>query len=408
MSVFPVQWQAFSSPEEQLTYLKEHKLTPKTFTAPKELYYAGIYQSQPVICTVEGYVDNYTAVIKVGDEYHCIHPDYLLEMQSGRSGVRRSPSRRQGTAAPKEKEKENAVDFVAIDFETATSNHNSACSLGIALVQGLEVVETWYHLIQPPENSYEAGTVRVHGITPAQTENQPTSEELWPEIRRFFDKKLVVLAHNARFDTSVLRNSFSGAKELPNFKYGDTLKMVKEIVPGRHGLDACCEYFGIELEHHHNALDDAIACAKIAIACVKLAGCDSFSAYVKQQKLSLADFHQKSFKSYNPYASKAVRISDLSATVEQFDMTHPLYQKNIVFTGDLELSRSDAMQLALNKGAVVKSSVSAKTDVLVIGRQGQTPETPVSSKEKKARELIAAGKELKILEEAEFLALVKE
>lgn len=30
-------------------------------------------------------------------------------------------------------------------------------------------------------------------------------------------------------------------------------------------LDSLCEFFGIPLEHHHNALDDAIAAAKLGI-----------------------------------------------------------------------------------------------------------------------------------------------
>ena len=45
------------------------------------------------------------------------------------------------------------VDFVAIDFETASGNPNSACSVGLAFVVGLEVVATTHRLIKPPETN---------------------------------------------------------------------------------------------------------------------------------------------------------------------------------------------------------------------------------------------------------------
>ena len=402
MSVQPTSWQPFASDEARLEYLKDHKLTPKSAKAPKPLFYSGIDAEGTELCTAEGVVDDCTLVIKVGEEYHCIHPDYLAEMQKGTS-VRRGTSTR-SAAGKSPKSKATGIDFVAIDFETATGSYDSACSLGIAVVREMQVAETWYHLIQPPMNRYEEGNVRVHGITPAQTAGEQSLNALWPEISRYFDGNLIV-AHNARFDVSVLRKSLSGSERIPNFKYADTLTMVRNVVPGRHGLDACCEYFGIVLEHHHNALDDAVACANVAICCAKAAGCDSFSAYLRQERISRTDFHRKDNR-FNRYAHKAVKLSEVTATVDQFDLTHPLYQKNVVFTGDLSIDRADAVQLAVNRGALVKSGVSGKTDFLVIGTHGQPENARMSSKEKRARELQQAGKEIRLLSEEEFLKLV--
>lgn len=402
MPITPQEWFPFPSEEKRLDYLKEHKLTPKTYKEPKPLFYSGIYAEGTEVCTAEGLVNENTLVIKVGDEYHCIHPDYLLEMQSSRKSSAAPRKTAPKPAAPK---KTGGIDFVAIDFETATGNYNSACSLGIAVVRDLEVAETWYHTFQPPYNYYEEGNVRIHGITPAMTENEKPFDDFWEEISPFFDKKNLILAHNARFDTSVLRKSLKSDEKVPNFKYADTLNMVK-FIPGRHGLDACCDYFGITLDNHHNGLEDAIACAKVAIACVKAGGYSSFADYMKREKPGVTDFHI--VRKNNLYAKKAVKISEVTATVDQFDLTHPLYQKRIAFTGDLTLDRGAAMQLAVNKGAVVRSGVSAKTDILVIGRQNEAPGAPMNSKELKARELTESGKaSIRLMEEAEFMELVK-
>lgn len=402
MPIAPQEWFPFSTDEQRLDYLKEHKLTPKTYKEPKPLFYSGIYAEGTEVCTAEGLVDENTLVIQVGEEYHCIHPDCLLEMQTGR----KSAAATKRTAKPAAPQKTGGIDFVAIDFETATGNYNSACSLGVAVVRDLEVAETWYHTFQPPFNYYEEGNVRVHGITPADTLMEKPFDDFWTEISGFFDKNNLILAHNARFDTSVLRKSLKNEEQIPNFRYADTLNMVK-FIPGRHGLDACCDYFGITLENHHNGLEDAIACAKVAIACVKAGGYSTFGEYMKREKLPTTSFHVT--KKNNLYAKKAVKMSELAPTVEQFDMTHPLYQKRIAFTGDLTLERGAAMQLAVNKGAVVRSGVSAKTDILVIGRQNEVPGAPMNSKEKKARELTESGKaSIRLMEEAEFMSLVKE
>ena len=58
------------------------------------------------------------------------------------------------------------TDFIAIDFETATGHRDSACAIGIAVVEDLKVVDTFYSLIQPPGLLFHPGNVRIHGITP--------------------------------------------------------------------------------------------------------------------------------------------------------------------------------------------------------------------------------------------------
>lgn len=59
-------WTPFSSPEEKLDYLKAHKLTPPSYEEPKQLYYEGAYCNEMRPCDVIGYVDNATAVIRIG------------------------------------------------------------------------------------------------------------------------------------------------------------------------------------------------------------------------------------------------------------------------------------------------------------------------------------------------------
>ena len=76
------------------------------------------------------------------------------------------------------------------------------------------------------------------------------------------------------------------------------------------------------------------------------------------------------------------------------DTNSELYGKTIVFTGTLsKLSRSEAKQIAISKGATVVSAISGKTDIVVIG------ENP-GSKLKKATEL-----GIKMMTEEEFLSI---
>ena len=43
-------------------------------------------------------------------------------------------------------------DFAAIDFETANGKRTSVCSVGVVVVRGGEVVDTFYRLIRPRHN----------------------------------------------------------------------------------------------------------------------------------------------------------------------------------------------------------------------------------------------------------------
>lgn len=96
--------------------------------------------------------------------------------------------------------------FVAIDFETATSQRNSACAVGVVVFERGAPTNTLSLLIRPPVNRYDDFNTMIHGICPSDTHHSPEFPEVWEQIEAMLNGRLVV-AHNTAFDISVLRRS---------------------------------------------------------------------------------------------------------------------------------------------------------------------------------------------------------
>lgn len=80
----------------------------------------------------------------------------------------------------------------------------------------------------------------------------------------------------------------------------------------------------------------------------------------------------------------------------------------VVFTGSLCMPRSEAATLAAKAGCEVTTGVNKHTTLLVVGDQDirALAGNEKSNKHRKAEDLIAAGKAIRIVTETNFLAIV--
>lgn len=86
-----------------------------------------------------------------------------------------------------------------------------------------------------------------------------------------------------------------------------------------------------------------------------------------------------------------------------------LFAKRIVFTGTLNsMSRAGAFQAAVDAGAKPITSLSARTDYLVLGAGAGygNPDLPQSTKHSKALALAAEGAPVRIIDEDQFVCLL--
>ncbi|HEX8268271.1 MAG TPA: 3'-5' exonuclease [Flavobacterium sp.] len=158
------------------------------------------------------------------------------------------------------------MTFTAIDFETATGYPESACAVGIVMVENGTVIDEFHTLIQPPNNEYWYRNTMVHGIRPAQTINGKTFDTVFPEIhKRIFGKKIV--AHNEAFDRNVLTKTmkyyglYYDELELAD-RWECTCKIYRQKGYKPANLKYCSDRNNINLVHHE-ALSDARACAQL-------------------------------------------------------------------------------------------------------------------------------------------------
>ncbi|MCD8391023.1 MAG: 3'-5' exonuclease [Firmicutes bacterium] len=154
------------------------------------------------------------------------------------------------------------MNFTAIDFETATSSFTSVCSLGICVVENNKIIERKELFIRPEPLEFNEYNIKIHGIPPAMVEDKPTFDEYWGEIRPYIEGKTVI-AHNASFDIRVLCSMLDMyGIPYPAFEYLCTVKLSQKAYPElpSHKLNKLCSALGIRF-HHHDACDDAYACA---------------------------------------------------------------------------------------------------------------------------------------------------
>lgn len=158
------------------------------------------------------------------------------------------------------------MTFTAIDFETATYHPESACAVGIITVNDGVITDEFYTLIQPPYNHYSYHNIRVHGITPTHTQDEKTFDGHFDAIRsRLFGRTIV--AHNESFDRNVLMRTmqhyglYYDELEISD-RWECTCKIYRAKGYKPANLKYCSERNNIEL-NHHDALSDALACAKL-------------------------------------------------------------------------------------------------------------------------------------------------
>lgn len=158
------------------------------------------------------------------------------------------------------------MDFVAIDFETATGERNSACSVALVDIQGGHMADSYYTLLKPPSLEFDAGNMEINGITPDMVKDAPTFAEIYPKLREMMEHRMVT-AHNCPFDMGVMRASI-WHYHLPKIKFDTccTVQISRKVWPEliNHRLNTIGDFFKIKF-NHHDALDDAKVCAKIPL-----------------------------------------------------------------------------------------------------------------------------------------------
>lgn len=158
--------------------------------------------------------------------------------------------------------------YVVVDVETPNKNMCSICQIGLIEVINGKVVWKFSSLVNP-EDEFEDFCVRIHGITPEMAASAPNFGELWKHIEPHWNGHVVV-AHNAKFDVGVIARALRKyGVYLQDVRYLCTVELARRILGGRHagtaihhgfGLKNLCGRFGLEMDHHHDAMSDTENC----------------------------------------------------------------------------------------------------------------------------------------------------
>ncbi|MBI5462666.1 MAG: 3'-5' exonuclease [Gammaproteobacteria bacterium] len=155
--------------------------------------------------------------------------------------------------------------FAAIDFETASHGRDSACAVGVVIVERGRIVDRLYELIRPPSRQF--AFTYIHGLSWEDVKDAPSFDAVWSGITRELTGVAFLAAHNAPFDKGVL-GACCATYELPapEQPFVCTVRLARaqwDIHPTK--LPDVCRHLGIDLRHHQ-ADSDAEACARIVIA----------------------------------------------------------------------------------------------------------------------------------------------
>lgn len=289
------------------------------------------------------------------------------------------------------------LDFVAVDFETANRSHASMCAVGAVRVRDGVVVDTFSSLVRPPEEfgDFEAGNIRVHGITAEAVEAAGSWLDIYPAFRAFVGGD-VVAGHNARFDSSVLVNTCGAYDiDLPTLSVVCTLQLARAALKlPSYSLPWVASHLGIPRFDHHDALEDARASAGVLVA---LAGEDDLQATLSRLSVPAVP----------TWTERDDALFAQLAAEEDAPIGTGFAGEVVCFTGALKMMvRDRARELVVEQGGTWQGGVTKTTTILVTGDFDEStfrPGAAFSSKLAKAFVQVESGQALEIITEESFI-----
>lgn len=287
-------------------------------------------------------------------------------------------------------------DYVVVDIETTGLNSQEDDIIELAAIRyrNGEEIERFSQLVAVdyPLSQYVSS---LTGITDEMLVGKPHIDEVIHRFAEFIGDDILIGHNIASFDTCFINQAYVQylGKELSN-SCVDTMRLCKKLHPQASikSLKWLAWHYGIPYENAHRGASDC----SITHAC-----------YQEVRKEILDEHSEEEFLQLCDKRAPKRKISDIKPTSE-ISPASPLYQEVIVFTGGMDITREEAMQIAVNAGAIVRGSVTSKTTYLVSDNPDISHDGAeyLSTKEKRALELNKSGKaHIQFITGEEFLKL---
>lgn len=269
------------------------------------------------------------------------------------------------------------IRFIAIDFETAYHSQEECevCSVGIAVVENGAIVEKYYYLIRPKYDFICESDQKVHKIKIKDVIEAPTFPEIWRKIEHFFENTTIVF-HNKGAELIYLSKLLTNYNlYIPSFKYIDSQKMFGCRLP------EVCKDYGIEIKNHHNALEDAVCCAKCCIK--RFQYYDNITELIEKHggeftpKFAKNKYHDSLINKERPKLSDYIDLSKSIST--NIFANQSIYLSGIFFCEDEKGEKNECLKSKLFKaeiahyitsfGGKVCKKVNENTTFVVLGKR---------------------------------------
>lgn len=168
------------------------------------------------------------------------------------------------TKIPQRKSISEILDrYITLDFEKATPSAHSVCSVGLAVVEHGKITHRFYTLIKPLTNEMNPYAQEAHGLETDWMEFAPEMIDVMFKIDKIIGNSPIV-GHHVGIERACIEYINEEYGMMFDYDYIDTLRLSKEMgYKKKCNLEVVTEGIGYEFPHHHDPLEDALACRSI-------------------------------------------------------------------------------------------------------------------------------------------------